>query len=159
MKINLKKLLAVHSEMDHRGVKYGLGDKVIPLTKTPAQIRKVDCSGYVRYLLFQSTDNNYRVIDGSQNQRAWAEAGGDGLIKKKVEYKNLFLPEVMADEDRLFIAFIKPHTNGAGAIGHVWLIHAGETIESHGGVGVNSRPVNTRVLRNLVYSAYELVVG
>ena len=77
---------------------------------------------------------------------------------KKVAYENLMMAQVVADPTRLFICFIKPFTNGCGKVGHVWLAYMGESMESHGGVGVNSRRLSTGVLRREVFSAYELAV-
>jgi len=41
----------------------------------------------------------------------------------------------------VYIAFLSPNDTSSG-IGHVVLIHNGRTLESHGGVGPDSRPWN-----------------
>jgi hypothetical protein len=69
-----------------------------------------------------------------------------------------------SNKKRLFIAFIKPYTHGCGAIGHVWFVtsldndHVPDTMESHGGAGggIDSRPWNSRTLRNQVYNCFEI---
>lgn len=157
--IDLKELERVFSILDIKGVRYGLGAK-IPLSRKPtdSKITRVDCSGWFRYGLYWATEGKLKVPDGSQMQRAWCEQmAAKGVLKKK-NYKDL----PMADESRLFVAFIKPFTNGCGSVGHVWFVSkinadmVPDTMESHGGVGINSRPWNYRTLWNQVYSCYEL---
>lgn len=158
--INLQKLEDVFSQLDIRGVAYGLGAKAPSLDCQPSRIRRIDCSGWVRYGLFQATNGQLTIPDGSWNQREWCEEmTRRGAIRQIANYADT---NRYITNKRLFIAFIKPFTNGCGKVGHVWFVSQydadsdADTMESHGGVGINSRPWNTRTLRNQVFSVYEL---
>jgi len=84
--------------------------------------------------------------DGSVNQHDWC----DSQKLPKLAYPNVGKPDATG---KLFIGFIQP---AHGHPGHVWLVHNATTLESHGGVGVDSRPWNSRVLVNAVAACYEL---
>lgn len=154
-KIDIKKLEDVFAEMDIAGVKYGLGAKAPHLDIDPGKIKKIDCSGFVRYAIYQATGGQLKIPDGSQNQRAWCDDQG---LHRLAQYKDV----LYVNEKRIFLAFIRPGHNGCGPVGHVWFItsldgdNVPDTMESHGGVGVDSRPWNYPVLRKQVYSCYEL---
>lgn len=160
--INLEKLESIFAQLERRGVQYGLGAKAPKLTCPPSAIKKIDCSGAVRYLLFQATDGALVLPDGSQNQRAWCEAKAREGDLRKVNYEDA---ANYITDTRLFIAFIKPFVNGCGEVGHVWLLTnydnapGADTLESYGGVGIGSRPWNSRTLRREVFSCYELPVA
>lgn len=155
-RIDLKKLEQLHAQCERRGIGYGLGAKVAHLSDTPDKFQRVDCSGYVRWILFQATDGALVLPDGSQNQREWAEAN-----LHEVRYADA---AAYMTGKRLFICFIRPSHNGCGEVGHVWLLRDGdegigvhaETVESHGGHGPNSRAWNTGVLLREAYSCFEL---
>lgn len=85
--------------------------------------------------------------DGSANQRDWC----DQHLRKLARYADV--QYAAADPSRLFIGFISPNFAG---VGHVWLVRAGTTRESHGHVGVDSRPWDTGVLLANASAAYEL---
>lgn len=156
-KVNLAELKKIHAQAERHGIGYGLGAKAPALSSSAESIDRIDCSGYVRWLLFQASNGTLKIPDGSQNQRAWAE-------------QNLRQVDKYADAarymtgTRLFIAFIKPFTNGCGKVGHVWLLADGdpgagvdaETIESCSARGVCSRRWNTGTLMREVYSVFEV---
>ena len=160
MSVNLEKLLALHAECERRGIKYGLGAKAPAMAATPAQIARIDCSGYVRWLLWQASGGALKLPDGSQNQRDWCEKN----LREVGSYRDA--AQYMTGK-RLFIAFIRPGYNGCGPVGHVWLLLDGdpgmgvtaETVESYGGHGPGSRPWNARTLMREVYSVFELPVS
>ena len=60
-----------------------------------------------------------------------------------------------ATDGWLRIAFIH---GSKGHVGHVWLILAGNTIESHGGVGADRRRWDTTVLKDGVDVCYKLAL-
>jgi len=154
--VDLALLRSFFAHMSRIGMPYGLGAK-IPLDTKVDDLKpgtKVDCSGFVQYILRQSSGIK-DFPDGSQVQREWAENN----LRQIAKYSDC---NTYLTNNRLFIAFIKPWENGCRAVGHVWLVGqfdsdtAAETMESHGGVGVHSRPWNTSVLVEQVYSVFEL---
>lgn len=168
--VDLDKLERVFAELDLRGVQYGLGAKAEGstykgrrynkrssgnLSTAPNTIDNLDCSGWTRYGLFQATNGKLVIPDGSQAQREWCE--NNGLHKVNYPDANRYMTD-----RRLFIAFIKPFTNGCGEVGHVWLLtqydkdSAADTMESYGGHGIGSRRWDYPVLRRQVFSCYEL---
>lgn len=155
--INLKMLLRTHDNATMHGIPYGFGDKAPSLSCDTGEIRRIDCSGYARFLLAKATDQKLIIPDGSWNQRDWCER--QRLPRKR--YVDLHY----ADNSRLFIAFITPHVNGAGSVGHVWLVNQMdsdwpvETMESYGGHGVGSRRWDTGVLRRQCAACFELPVA
>lgn len=167
--VNLLKLETLFAQLERNGVDYGLGAKAPSLDSEPAKIKKIDCSGFVRYALYKATkepndkDGVLTLPDGSQNQRAWCEQKtAEGELNRVANYADA--AKYMTGK-RLFICFIRPGFNGCGPVGHVWLLaqyNDGDngtlagTLESHGGVGIHSRAWNTRTLVNEFYSAYEL---
>lgn len=153
--VNLSRLLEVHRACAAAPVKYRLGakwDLRLGLNDILRDQPPVDCSGYVRWLLYKA---GLWLPDGSQTQWAYVR---DVLQWRAVEYKNLRYTE--ADPTRLFIAF-KKRVYRAGQLsahGHVWLVHAGATIESASGLkGVGSRP--WRHLYGMASACYEVPVA
>lgn len=145
------------AQLERQGVRYRLGGKAPSLSCDPPKIKSIDCSGYVRWALARATGGALKIPDGSQMQREWAEKN-----LREVKYREAAR---YMTEKRLFIAFIRPGHNGCGAVGHVWLLsHYDDgdndtfvgTLESHGGVGINSRPWWQRTLLREVYSCFEL---
>lgn len=123
--INLKTLLTLHHKAMRYDARYKMGAKVA--FDTPVEkIKAVDCSGWIRYLVYNSTEPHLTIPDGSFNQREWAQQH-----LTRVPYK-----ETIAAPNDLHIAFMNPE--GAEA-GHVFFVREGWTIESHGGRGPNQR--------------------
>jgi hypothetical protein len=143
--VDLRKLEAVHTSL--AGVSYKLGAKPGSLTYLPTAIHYLDCSGAVRYLLYNATSGQLVIPDGSWYQREWCE---DHLIQ--IPYGTV----ANAGRERLFIAFITAGVNGSGETGHVWLVHNGKTLESYGGHGIGRRNWDYRVLREQVHKCFEL---
>src|SRR5205085_264760 len=106
--------------------------------------KAIDCSGFVRYLMYRATHGEVIMPDGSWIQNDWCRHNHFA----KVKYATA------ADADGwLRIAFLPPKKGHAG---HVWLILNGMTLESHGHKGPHSRPWDTAVLKSQVTDCYQL---
>jgi hypothetical protein len=113
-------------------VTYGLGAKVPFLNAVPGRdFTKVDCSGFVREAVREATTPTLAFPDGSVVQHDWV----DGQHFQKCSSVN----DGKLDDGMMRIAFLRPQDVSSG-IGHVVLILAGKTLESHGGTGPDSRP-------------------
>jgi len=116
-------------ETSHPRVTYGLGKKIKPGQVPGRDFTAVDCSGFVREAVRRATDLGNSFPDGSVVQHTWVENrhfGTDSVDGgKKLD-------------GAVRIAFLPPSAVPSG-IGHVVLIHNGKTLESHGGVGPDSR--------------------
>ena len=133
--------------MQHYGCMYGLGAKAPSLDCDTSEIRMIDCSGFVRYAIAKATNQRLILPDGSVSQHHWCDANAlHGLRYSSIapNYGN---------QGKLYIAFINPEP-----VGHVWLVHQGHTLESHGSAGPSSRPWNTPILAHGVSVCYELPV-
>jgi len=122
-------------------VTYNLGAKV-PLDAEPGAIKKIDCSGWARWLVHFITHGETTMPDGSQNQLAWCRESNFKLT----EFGNCALTD-----GRLRICFMRAKPGGHG---HVWLCINGRTIESYGGHGVGRRKWDT--LKRSVCATYVL---
>lgn len=112
-------------------VTYGLGAKVPSDASIPGRdFRNVDCSGFVRAAIRRSTNPKVPFPDGSVVQHDWVKA--KGFPRGTIEDGKLA-------DGKIRIAFLSPKDAGSG-IGHVVLIRNARTLESHSGVGPNSRP-------------------
>jgi hypothetical protein len=168
--VNLARLHALFRGLEQQKVRYLLGGKAEVgagnprahqgLWSAPAAIDALDCSGAVRYLLFQASGGALLLPDGSQMQRAWCEEHAQsGALHQLAHYSDA---NRYGTARRLFLAFIVPHCHGCGPVGHVWLVArpdenaAAVTRESHGGVGIGSRRWDSPTLLHQVYSCYEL---
>jgi hypothetical protein len=165
--VDVSALISLFNQLQRRGVRYVYGGKaedksVNPrstgrLSTPPDTIDGLDCSGFTRYALYQASGLDIR--DGSENQLEFFQGGGFRQIESYAD--------VNEDIGRggLYIGFIKPHVNGCGPIGHVWLVYkringvAAETFECHGGGGVDSRPWNTAALFHEEYMTFELPIA
>jgi hypothetical protein len=114
----------------HPRVTYGLGAKVPFFGAVPGKdFTKVDCSGFIRELVRLSTTPTTPFPDGSVVQHDW-------VIAHHFEKSS---PQAAMQNDGIIrMAFLSPHDSADG-IGHVLLVAAGMTLESHGGVGPDSR--------------------
>jgi len=162
--VNKNALISITAQLERRGVTYGYGAKADDksanprstgqLSTPPDTIDQIDCSGFTRYILFQAA--GWRVPDGSQDQRQWFEDNGFTKLSSYSVVNN------GVGAEALYIAFIKPNTNGCGSVGHVWFVYKpndntdAETFESHGGIGVDSRRWNTTVLFAEAFEAFAL---
>jgi hypothetical protein len=115
----------------HPRVTYGLGAKVPFFGAVPGRdFTKVDCSGFIRELIRLSTTPMTPFPDGSVVQHDWVIAHGFEKSSPQAALQN---------DGVIRMAFLSPHDSGIG-IGHVLLVAAAMTLESHGGVGPDSRP-------------------
>lgn len=130
--IDLAKLLDLHARMDK--VKYGLGDKANPKTAEPETIKSIDCSGYVRFVLYKASGGK---VDCSPNGGSWHQ---NEWCKAKLTAITYEAATAGASDGKLRIAFYKP----AKGVGHVWLILNGKTLESYGGHGVGRKAWDSR---------------
>jgi hypothetical protein len=116
-------------------VTYGLGKKVPFLGAVPGRdFKQVDCSGFVREAIRLSTSPPARFPDGSVIQHDWIRAHG---------FETSTIAAGMEHDGAVRIAFLAPQDSPL-RIGHVVLISGGMTLESHGGVGPDSREWNGR---------------
>jgi len=117
-------------ETSNPRVTYYLGKKVPFLAAVPGRdFTQVDCSGFVREVLRLAATPTIVFPDGSVNQHDWIRA--QGFAKSS--------PSEATQSDGLVrIAFLRPQ-DISSHIGHVLLISGAKTIESHGGVGPDSR--------------------
>jgi GH24 family phage-related lysozyme (muramidase) len=110
-------------------VTYGLGAKCRFNAVPGRDFTEIDCSGFVRECVRRATDLGNTFPDGSVVQHDWVRAHG-------------FAPAAVADgklaDGGIRIAFLP--VTAQRKIGHVVLLYKGNTIESHGGVGPDSRP-------------------
>jgi cell wall-associated NlpC family hydrolase len=107
------------------GVRYGLGSKAPSLTAVPGRdFKRIDCSGFVRWVLYQASGKTLNFKDGSVQQHEWIKEHG---------FKVSDVASGKLKDGRVRIAFLTP-TDGGG-VGHVVLILNGKTAESCGGIG------------------------
>jgi subtilisin family serine protease len=114
----------------HPRVTYGLGKKVPFFGAVPGRdFTQVDCSGFVREAIRLSTNPRAPFPDGSVVQHDWIRAQG---------FEPTTIASGAANDGVVRIAFLRPQDSPVH-IGHVVLISDGRTLESHGGVGPDSR--------------------
>ena len=111
-------------------VRYGLGAKIKPGAVPGSGFKSVDCSGFVREAIRRSTDLGTKFPDGSVVQHDWVADRG---------FQKVARSEGTRRDGAVRIAFLRP-IDSPKKIGHVVLLYDGATLESHGGVGPNSRP-------------------
>jgi len=111
-------------------VTYGLGKKVPFLNAVPGRdFTQVDCSGFVREAVREATTPTLAFPDGSVVQHDWVQAH---------QFQKCSVTDGKLDDGMMRIAFLRPQDVSSG-IGHVVLIVAGQTLESHGGTGPDTR--------------------
>lgn len=146
IKVDTAKLLRLHGAVQGR-VRYVFGAKARPLCGGPEALAKgVDCSGYVRWLMYHCSKAGYTFPDGSTLQADWCRKQGF----KQTSYRL----NGGWEDGRLRIAFIAPTKKRRP--GHVWFVLNGQTIESAGGKGPTRRSWLTPVLLERVETCYVL---
>jgi hypothetical protein len=111
-------------------VTYGLGAKVPFHGAVPSRdFRAVDCSGFIRELIWRSTTPHQGFPDGSVVQHDFVRDHG---------FERTTREAALRQDGVVRIAFLRPQ-DSPQRIGHVVLIHNARTLESHGGVGPDSR--------------------
>src|SRR5438874_13190273 len=96
-------------------IHYAMGSKPSLMAK-PDKIKSCDCSGFVRYLLYNASDGAITIGNG----------GGTWFENKWCQDENLEevgYSTAANNDGYLRIAFIH---GGGTKIGHVWLIYAGK---------------------------------
>lgn len=111
-------------------VGYGLGAKCRPGAVPGRDFTRIDCSGFVREAMRRSTNLGSRFPDGSVVQHDWVKAN---------RFERVDRGQAALADGAVRIAFLSP-SDSPQRIGHVVLLHGGKTLESHGGVGPDSRP-------------------
>ena len=98
---------------------------------TPGKdFKRVDCSGFVREAIWRATTPHLNFPDGSVIQRGWIEQNN---------FARSSGDEALREDGIVRIAFYRPQDSPSG-VGHVALVHNARTLESHGGLGPDSRP-------------------
>jgi hypothetical protein len=133
--IKLETLQTLAHAMELRGVRYKLGAKARLDTRLQS-ISSIDCSGYIRWLVYHSTEPSLALPDGSWMQRAF--------LAERLRAVAYSAAAPRKNDSTLYVAFVDPATDHTG---HVWLVNDGETFECYGGRGPGSRSWNTRILR------------
>jgi hypothetical protein len=113
------KMEALMSKLTDGHVSYELGAKVWRLGRTqPEQIHALDCSGFIEYVLYWTTDPHVNIPSGSSNQESWCRT-------------HLTEGDYATDAPRidgiLRIAF---RHRTRRRVGHVWFILNGSSLES-----------------------------
>lgn len=112
-------------------VTYGLGAKVPFHDAVPGRdFKAVDCSGFIRELIWRSTSPHQKFPDGSVVQHEWIRSHG---------FEQTTREAALRQDGVVRIAFLRPQ-DSPQRIGHVVVIRNARTLESHGGVGPDSRP-------------------
>jgi len=150
--IDQKRLLDLHAKLDHVTYAVGKDAKTGKLkgkarnSADPSKISKLDCSGYVKYMLYNASEGKLSLSGGSYMQNQWCKDSG----LKSHDYAKT----AGKADNVLRLGYFKKKKGGK--YGHIWLVLNGKTLESHGGKGVNRRPWNTKVLMDNVTHCYEL---
>lgn len=117
--------------MSPRTVTYGLGRKVPFHGAAPGRdFSLVDCSGFVRELIWRATAPGFDFKDGSVVEHDWVRKQG---------FERSEVAAAAAKDGAVRIAFLPPDAVPS-RIGHVAIIVDGVTLESHGGTGPDARP-------------------
>lgn len=108
-----------------KGCKYKLGAKA-PFTAQLADIKEIDCSGFVRLLIHKGC--GVVIPDGSFNQGSWFESN---------HFKVSDTASCKLKDGILRLLWMTPKQGGG--IGHIAFCLNGNTYESYGGHGPGSR--------------------
>lgn len=123
--VDWSELIALHNEVVKADCSYKLAAKAAPSAKA-GTFHKIDCSGYVRWLLLNAGVDQFP--DGSFIQH-------DAV--RKAGFKTSTIDALDLGDNAIRIVFLSPLDGGG--IGHVALWHNGKSVESHGGVGPDRR--------------------
>lgn len=127
--IDIPLLLTLAEKTERPGDQYGLGAKAPSLTAQASEIAegRIDCSGYFRWLIRRSAD--VTVPDGSFHQMQWLDDYG---------FKASSVLAATLRDGIVRAAYMKPLR--PGGVGHIAIVHGGQTIESSGKRGPGRRP-------------------
>lgn len=132
MSIDIDALRAFLKACRDAGVNYGtrIGNKVPFHGARPGiDFKHVDCSGFVREAVWRATTPRLNIIDGSVRQHDWIRDSG---------FERSSRADAFLKDGVIRIAFLKPQ-DAPSRIGHVAFVYNATTIESHSGIGPNSR--------------------
>lgn len=141
MQFNTIKLATVLDDLLASSIRYemrGMVGKVKPLTKSVSEISQLDCSGFVEYVIFQSTVDNVNLPSGSVTQRT--KIASDGSHTRADYLKDAELRDDVVrigfrdtiakrDEDGNLVRNSRGNVEKK-QVGHVWLVINGKTYES-----------------------------
>jgi hypothetical protein len=148
--VNVKELLTLTHDFMHKGVPYSWGGKPNLSLGNPTlefnYTHGIDCSGFVKLTLWESTDPRISLPDGSWQQHEWIKAHQPTAVPYNLATVG------NAGAQKLYLCYIEPKP-GVHA-GHTWWVWEGWTMESHGGRGVDQRHWNTPVLVQEVAATY-----
>ncbi|MCP5072564.1 MAG: hypothetical protein GY947_04620 [Rhodobacteraceae bacterium] len=141
MDFSTENLVSVLGDLMTMNIRYemnGMVGKVRNLAGTStSEIRQLDCSGFVEYVIYQTTIHHHNIPSGSRRQRNFIERDHD-----EVDYNaNASLLDEMVR-----IGFRDAVWEGSGdnrrrtGVGHVWLVINGITFESTSRNGRNQGP-------------------
>lgn len=140
LSINPTKLNEFMNAMMDGHCKYGFGDKANPLSIDPPKVKKIDCSGFVQYLLYTVTNGNLRIPAGSWHQNKYFEDNNFEQVN--------YLTDAPKKDGVLRLGYF------SGSPGHIWFVKNGMTIESSGGKGPNRRAWSTPAIKDKVKRCY-----
>lgn len=151
--VDLSVLQEMHDACVRRRVKYVLGAKA-PLGASVKSITAIDCSGFVRWVLYGASGRELKLPDGSWHQAVWC----DKHLRKLAQYSDVHY--AAEDPSRLFIAYLPPNAIRKNSAGHIWLVRSDgqrmRTYESRGGKGPSSRVWDAPVLLKHATGAWEV---
>ncbi len=117
--------------------------------KVIAKNKGLDCSGYITYVLFQSTSPRVRMTGGTLSQQSWLKShgykdyGSSRFATAQDAYSNI----ARSCDNKVRIGFRATNTKlkretegqkgGQKGVGHVWLTINGRTYESTKKAGNN----------------------
>ena len=119
-----------------------VGNLDIDVEKFIANNAGLDCSGYITYVIYQSTFSKVKITGGTMSQQEWLKKNGfnDYGSSLFVTAEDAYYTIAGSVDDRVRIGFrktdleLKRQTSGSGSgqkgVGHVWLTINGKTYES-----------------------------
>jgi hypothetical protein len=147
--IDQKQLLGLHEKLDPLTYSVGKGKGKAKYGEDPSKIKNLDCSGYVHYVLNKVTDGKIVIGKGP----SWVNSGGIRDWAKKQGLTSVDYAKNAGKNDNILrLAYLPP----SKSYGHIWMILNGETLESHGGQGVNRRAWDTAVLKKNATDCFEI---
>ncbi len=130
--LDREKLIDLYLACRAAHVGYRLGAKAAHLNARPGEgFKSIDCSGFVRWLVWNASTDHVALLDGSVQQHEQIRLLG---------FKPSSVADARREDNVVRAAFLSPLAGGG--VGHVALIWQGKTIESCGAAGPSRRPWN-----------------
>ncbi len=125
--------------------------------KKPSAISRLDCSGFVQYVIHESTTGGLRIPQGSMKQREWLAKNGYNNYGRYRSASAAYATLAQTSDDTVRIAF-RNKIIGSGTptnpyqVGHVWFVINGKTYESTatGGKAIGPKSLAWSVRRSIV---------